>query len=58
MSSKFPHPRAGELRSLATIVAMIQATQADHPGYCQDVAASIANVELRRLEEETRNHDR
>ena len=44
------HPRAAQLRDLASIVAAIDA--ADDPKN-EDIATSIVDIELRKLEEET-----
>ena len=44
------YSRATELRNLATIVAAIDA--ADDPSN-NDIATSIVNIELRKLEQET-----
>jgi len=41
------------LARLASVVASIEAQQQNHPGYCEDIAASIAAGELQRLEHQT-----
>ena len=48
-----PHPRAEELRNLATTVALIDANQKDHPGWNGDIADAIVRHELNMLEDET-----
>ncbi len=35
--------------NLARTVMAIDAQQVEHPGYCEDEAASIINAELKRL---------
>lgn len=44
------HPRAAQLRDLAMIVVAIDA---EHDPKNEDIAASIVNIELAKLAEET-----
>jgi hypothetical protein len=47
------HPRGGELRQLAEVVAAIEVEQKDHPDYCESTLRAIVDAELRKLARES-----